>query len=137
MHACIVSPLVHSKCVFKSFRSKIRSQLRMISSLNGEGGGQFSQPIFIPALSQRLSQLSLSSSDKDKNQQLIFHSLFKLSNPPIVCRSKQIVNRFIRANIGTFKHSRFLCMCPGFFWLDCPQSHLNRFSLLFSCLRTG
>jgi len=42
----------------------------MIFSLNGEGGGQFSQPILIPALSQRLSQLSLSPSDKDKYQQL-------------------------------------------------------------------
>ncbi len=70
MHACIVSPPIHSKCFFKSSRSKIRSQLLMSSSLNGEGGDQFSQPIFIPAFSQRLSQLSLSTSDRDKYQQL-------------------------------------------------------------------
>lgn len=70
MHACIASPPIQSKCFFKSSRSKIRSQHLMSSSLNGEGGGQLSPPIFIPAFSQRLSQFSLSSSDKDKYQQL-------------------------------------------------------------------
>lgn len=69
MHAT-VSPPTQSGCGFKSSRSKIRSQLHMSSSLTEDEGGQFSQHIFIPALSQRLSQLSHSSSDRVRYQQL-------------------------------------------------------------------
>jgi len=95
IHACIAPPPIHSECFFKSSRSKIRSQLFMISSLNGGGRGQFSQLFFNPALSQRVSQSSLSSSDRDRYQQLIFHSLFELSNHPVVCRSKRVFRKSI------------------------------------------